>query len=158
MERTLVLHFHELWLKGGNRNFFLGKLLMGVRQSLQPLPARARIVHSRLLVDLPEEAVPAAVERLKRVFGVVYFAVARRVAAEREALFEAAQNGMALAGGSRLCPSQVVTPSATSCLAGTQIGSPARVLVLNASPVFGGLDVYLTARVILSWVGRSRER
>jgi thiamine biosynthesis protein ThiI len=91
MERTLVLHFHELWLKGGNRNFFLGKLLMAVRQSLEPLPARARIVHSRLLVDLPEEAVPAAVERLKRVFGVVYFAVARRVAAEREMLFEAAR-------------------------------------------------------------------
>jgi thiamine biosynthesis protein ThiI len=91
MQRTLVLHFHELWLKGGNRNFFLGKLLLGIRRSLEPLPARARIAHSRVLVDLPEEAVPAAVERLKRVFGIVYFAVTRRVPAEKEAIFAAAR-------------------------------------------------------------------
>jgi len=83
MARTLVLHFHELWLKGGNRNFFLGKLLMAVRQSLEPLPCRARIAHSRILVDLARDAaVETAVERLKRVFGIVYYAVARRVNAD----------------------------------------------------------------------------
>ena len=82
MTRTLVLHFHELWLKRGNRNFFLGKLLAAVRQSLEPLPHQARIVHSRILVDLLEDApTEIAVERLGRVFGLVYFAVARRVEA-----------------------------------------------------------------------------
>lgn len=85
--RTLVLHFHELWLKGGNRNFFLGKLLAAVRQSLEPLPARARILHSRILVDLEDAgAAETAVERLKRVFGVAYYAEARRVDANPEAV------------------------------------------------------------------------
>ena len=91
MARTLVLHFHELWLKGGNRNFFLGKLLAAVRQSLEPLPHQASIVHSRILVDLQEEAtVEIAVERLRRVFGLVYFAVVRRVKANPEQICTAA--------------------------------------------------------------------
>ena len=91
MTRTLVLHFHELWLKGGNRNFFLGKLLAAVRQSLDPLPHHARIAHSRILVDLLEDApVEIAVARLGRVFGLVYFAVARRVEADPEPICAAA--------------------------------------------------------------------
>ncbi len=93
MGRTLVLHFHELWLKRGNRSFFLGRLLIAVRQSLEPLPHRARIAHSRILVELADAgAVPAAVERLKRVFGLVYFAVARRVEKELEQILAAAWN------------------------------------------------------------------
>lgn len=96
--RTLVLHFHELWLKGGNRNFFLGKLLAAVRQSLEPLPNRARIAHSRILVDLEDAgAVETAVERLKRVFGVVYYAVARRVEANPEAICASAAEDQATA-------------------------------------------------------------
>lgn len=91
MARTLVLHFHELWLKRGNRSFFLGKLLIAVRQSLEPLPHRASIAHGRILVELPEAgAVGAAVERLKRVFGLVYFAVARRVERDLEQIFASA--------------------------------------------------------------------
>ena len=91
MTRTLVLHFHELWLKRGNRNFFLGKLLAAVRQSLEPLPHQARIAHSRILVDLLEDApTEIAVERLRRVFGLSYFAVARRVEANPESICAAA--------------------------------------------------------------------
>lgn len=87
----LVLHFHELWLKGGNRNFFLGRLLIAVRKSLEPLPHRARIAHSRILVDLADPgAAGEAVERLKRVFGLVYFAVARRAEKSQEAIWQAA--------------------------------------------------------------------
>lgn len=89
--RTLVLHFHELWLKGGNRNFFLGRLLIAVRRALEPMPANARVSHSRILVDVPDSATSdAACERLKRVFGLVYFAVARRVGMNLEEIFTAA--------------------------------------------------------------------
>jgi hypothetical protein len=29
---VIVVHYHELWLKGGNRNFFVGKLLLALRR------------------------------------------------------------------------------------------------------------------------------
>ncbi len=32
---VIVVHYHELWLKGRNRHFFLGKLFVALRQSLQ---------------------------------------------------------------------------------------------------------------------------
>ena len=35
---VIVVHYHELWLKGGNRRFFLGKLHTALRQSLQGIP------------------------------------------------------------------------------------------------------------------------
>ena len=90
MIRTLVLHFHELWLKGGNRDFFLARLLTAVRQSLQPLPARVWLAHSRILVEVPEPDLEAAVERLRRVFGVAYFAVTRPAEKKIEAIVAAA--------------------------------------------------------------------
>ncbi len=91
MPRTFVVHFHELWLKGGNRNFFLAKLLQAVRRSLEPLTHWARVAQSRILVDVPDESIEAAVERLRRVFGIAYFASARRIE-ERDpaAIFAAA--------------------------------------------------------------------
>jgi hypothetical protein len=35
---AIVVHYHELWLKGGNRRFFLGKLFTALRQGLAGLP------------------------------------------------------------------------------------------------------------------------
>ena len=32
---VIVIHYHELWLKGRNRNFFLGKFLLALRRSLE---------------------------------------------------------------------------------------------------------------------------
>ena len=37
---VIVVHYHELWLKGGNRRFFLGKLFRALRQSLQGIPVQ----------------------------------------------------------------------------------------------------------------------
>ena len=37
-EQVIVAHYHELWLKGGNRNFFLAKLITAVRAALEGLP------------------------------------------------------------------------------------------------------------------------
>ena len=31
----IVVHYHELWLKGGNRRFFLGKLITGLKRALE---------------------------------------------------------------------------------------------------------------------------
>jgi thiamine biosynthesis protein ThiI len=89
---VIVVHYHELWLKGRNRRFFLGKLFTALRQSLQGIPVeRIEQPGDRLLVRLGQGApLEDAIRRVERVFGVAYYAVARPVAREMEALCRAA--------------------------------------------------------------------
>ena len=80
-KRTIVVHYHELWLKGQNRNFFLGKFLLALRRSLAQFPVeRIRQPGDRVVIhlaeDTPLEPVVAAIER---VMGIAYFGVARVV-------------------------------------------------------------------------------
>ena len=89
---VIVVHYHELWLKGRNRKFFLSKLAIALRHTLEgiPLEGIAR-PGDRMLVELGEGAsVEEALARLERVFGVAYYALARPVAREIEALCRAA--------------------------------------------------------------------
>ena len=89
---VIVVHYHELWLKGRNRKFFLSKLAIALRRALEgiPLEGIAR-PGDRMLVELGEGAnLEEAVARLKRVFGVAYYALVRPVAREIEALCRAA--------------------------------------------------------------------
>jgi len=37
---VIVVHYHELWLKGRNRRFFLGKLFAALRKALEGIPVR----------------------------------------------------------------------------------------------------------------------
>lgn len=93
---VIVIHYHELWLKGRNRNFFLGKFLLALRRALADLPvARMRQPGDRVVIEFGEDAPLALViERLERVLGVAYFAVARSIqrgsTGNLEALSEAA--------------------------------------------------------------------
>jgi thiamine biosynthesis protein ThiI len=84
MNQILILHYHEIWLKGGNKNFFLSRLTAAVKQSLADLSIRSlRHVSERLLLTPEEEsAIPAILERLRRVFGLAYIASARLVPSE----------------------------------------------------------------------------
>ena len=78
---VIVVHYHELWLKGGNRRFFLSKLHMALKRALEGLPVE-RILRpgDRLLIEFGEGAsVEEAVARIERVFGVAFYAVARVV-------------------------------------------------------------------------------
>jgi len=79
---VIVVHYHELWLKGRNRNFFLGKFLLALRQSLAHFPVeRIRQPGDRVLIELAEGApVQEVVARLERILGIAYFGVARPVA------------------------------------------------------------------------------
>jgi thiamine biosynthesis protein ThiI len=81
MNRVLVLHYHEIWLKGRNKNYFLSRLRAAVKQSVADLPARSlESVAERLLLTPAEEAaVPVLLERLRRVFGLAYVAPAYEV-------------------------------------------------------------------------------
>lgn len=85
---VIVVHYHELWLKGGNRRFFLGKLFTALRHSLRGIPVqRIEQPGDRFLVRLGEEALLArAIERIERVFGVAYYAVATLVERDLDAL------------------------------------------------------------------------
>jgi tRNA uracil 4-sulfurtransferase len=96
MDRVLILHYHEIWLKGGNKNYFLSRLIAAVKRALEGLPAGPlRFVSDRLLLSPKDEAaVPAMVERLKRVFGLAYIALARAVPAEAGAMESAARELM----------------------------------------------------------------
>lgn len=79
--KHIVVHYHELWLKGGNRRFFLGKLITAVKKALEGLgPMRLHCPGDRILIELSDSvSLDAARERLARVFGIAYFAVAREI-------------------------------------------------------------------------------
>ncbi|MGA3293574.1 MAG: tRNA uracil 4-sulfurtransferase ThiI [Candidatus Acidiferrales bacterium] len=85
---VIVVHYHELWLKGRNRRFFLGKLFTALRQSLQGIAVeRIEQPGDRFLVRLGAGApLEEAIGRIERVFGVAYYAVARPVERDMEAL------------------------------------------------------------------------
>ncbi|HEY6442532.1 MAG TPA: tRNA uracil 4-sulfurtransferase ThiI [Candidatus Acidoferrales bacterium] len=89
---VIVVHYHELWLKGGNRRFFLGKLFRALRQSLQGIPVqRIEQPGDRFLVRLgPGTPLDEAKRRIERVLGIAYYAVARPVERDIDALCHAA--------------------------------------------------------------------
>jgi tRNA uracil 4-sulfurtransferase len=80
-KQHIVVHYHELWLKGGNRRFFVGRLITAVRQSLEGLGLeKLECPGDRVVIELEEGArVEPVIARLERVFGVAYFAVAREI-------------------------------------------------------------------------------
>src|SRR5882672_3372816 len=77
----IVVHYHELWLKLGNRLFFLHQLRRAMQRALEGI-AVVRITQpgDRYLVELEDAAqTEPALRRLQQVFGISHLAVARRV-------------------------------------------------------------------------------
>lgn len=93
---VIVVHYHELWLKGRNRRFFLGKLITALRHSLEGIAVeRIEQPGDRLLIRLGEEArLDDAIQRVGRVLGIAYYAVARPAERNLEALCRAAWEEM----------------------------------------------------------------
>ena len=75
----IVVHYHELWLKGGNRRFFLHKLRLALRRALEGiLITRISEPADRLVIELADASqTEAALQRLPRVFGISHMGVAR---------------------------------------------------------------------------------
>jgi thiamine biosynthesis protein ThiI len=89
---VIVVHYHELWLKGRNRRFFLGKLFTALRKALEGIPVR-RIEQpgDRFIVRLSDGAsLEEATFRVSRVLGIAFYAVAKAVERSMEALCRAA--------------------------------------------------------------------
>jgi len=97
MKQVLILHYHEIWLKGENKNYYLSRLRAAIRQSVEDLPVESLegISERLLLTPADDEALPRILERLRRVFGIAYIAVAREVPSPLESLGAAACEMMA---------------------------------------------------------------
>jgi thiamine biosynthesis protein ThiI len=84
----MLVHYHELGLKRGNRPLFLRHLARNLRRATADLgPVNLRQVSGRLLLELDEHPDPAAVrDRVRRVCGVASAALAYRVVSTVEAM------------------------------------------------------------------------
>lgn len=91
MNRSIVLHYHEINLKGGNRGWFEMKLHNHIRKLLEDVPhGGVRKLGGRMIVPLlPESPVDEVRARLSRVFGIANLSVAWDVPADMEQIREA---------------------------------------------------------------------
>ncbi|MDQ3878423.1 MAG: tRNA 4-thiouridine(8) synthase ThiI [Actinomycetota bacterium] len=80
---ALVAHYHELGLKGRNRQFFEAALIRNIRRALRGSGyKRIRGGFGRVMVDffdIPNPQLQRAAEQVARVFGVAYVGVGHRV-------------------------------------------------------------------------------
>src|ERR1039457_7219968 len=68
---SILCRFGELFLKGGNRGFFLRAMSDNVRRAVRDLPeAKVSTPYGRILVRVPDESREDACARLERVFGL----------------------------------------------------------------------------------------
>ena len=69
---SILCRFGELFLKGGNRGFFLRAMSDNVRRAVRDLPeVKVSTPYGRILVRVPDESRDDACARLERVFGLV---------------------------------------------------------------------------------------
>src|SRR5688572_15060511 len=89
---TLVAHYHEIGLKGRNRNFFEDALARNMRRALRGTGyLKLRQGFGRVVVDMKQDGnIEAAAERVARVFGLAYVGVGKRVAPDMGAIADAA--------------------------------------------------------------------
>lgn len=88
MDRVIVIHYSELALKKGNRDYFENRLVRNINETLAGCDVpRVRRISGRFLLDLLPESDAAEVKRrLGRVFGIAWFGEGRRVDWELGAL------------------------------------------------------------------------
>jgi len=83
----VVVHYHEIALKGRNRPFFVERLAQNLRQATSDLGGRVQTLAGRLLVELDETVSwDSTRTRLSAVFGVANFAPAFSVAPDIESV------------------------------------------------------------------------
>jgi tRNA uracil 4-sulfurtransferase len=87
----VVVHYHEIALKGGNRPFFVQKLASNLRIATADLGAKVHTLPGRLLLEAPDQAGWERLsERIAACFGIANFARARTAPRDLEALKSAA--------------------------------------------------------------------
>jgi len=95
--RCLIVHYHEVSLKRGNRPLFLRRLQENIARAIADLgPAPLTQLPGRIVLDLESHPDPEAVrDRLDRVFGLANLALAHRTAPTLDALRRAVDRATA---------------------------------------------------------------
>ncbi|MFQ5839723.1 MAG: tRNA uracil 4-sulfurtransferase ThiI [Candidatus Methylomirabilales bacterium] len=77
---TVLVHYHEIALKAGNRPRFIGQLVANLRRATEGLGIKKiRKLSGRISLELPEGVVWESVaDRIGRVFGVANFSLTLR--------------------------------------------------------------------------------
>ena len=88
LRAALIVHYHEISLKRGNRPLFLRHLAQNLERAVRDLGgARVHQLSGRILVDVEGSERPQAIaERLSRVCGVASVALAYRVPSSVDAM------------------------------------------------------------------------
>jgi tRNA uracil 4-sulfurtransferase len=83
---SLVVHYHEIGLKGRNRSFFENTLARNLKHAMRGTGyKRLRQGFGRVMIDFePGASTDEAAERMARVFGVAYVGLGRRVEPDLE--------------------------------------------------------------------------
>jgi thiamine biosynthesis protein ThiI len=82
----ILIRYGEIALKGQNRTYFLGKLRRNVRKCLKALGIPGNVWQEGQRIYLETSQVDAALEAVKRVFGIVSLSPVQEVPADLEAI------------------------------------------------------------------------
>lgn len=97
----IVVHYHEIALKGNNRNLFVKRLVANLRRTFRDLgEVRVRTLYGRITFSLECEDIEEIHRRMSGVFGVANYACVREVPQELEAMRQAAWQALQEAHGS----------------------------------------------------------
>ncbi len=94
MADIILIHYSEIGLKKGNRQFFENKLKQNILKAVEDLPVdNLKIDYGRFLLYLKKDSpVDVIVQRLEKVFGIAYFSPAyggsTDIAELKEEIFE----------------------------------------------------------------------
>lgn len=94
MKPVIIVHHHEIILKGDNRGFFERQLIKNVRAALGEIlaPPAVRGGYGKFIIDVADEQdVPLIVDRLKIVFGLANICVGVEVKQDVELFCSAAE-------------------------------------------------------------------
>ena len=89
--KYIVIHFGEIWLKGGNRNIFVSRLRRNIRNALSGTSyVSLELKRDRFMIKLNESSDAEGIcSRLSKVFGVSWFAPAVLVDGSMREMFGA---------------------------------------------------------------------
>ncbi len=94
--RSIVIHYNEIALKGGNRPYFTARLVRNIREATADVGVTfVRVLNGRFEVELaPEADIDVVRDRISRVFGIGNFARAGRTGVDLDVLGAAIITGL----------------------------------------------------------------
>ena len=71
---TILIRYAEISIKGANRHAFEEQLRLNIQRSLGLSTEQVQQYKTQIIVTLPEDQLPQALQTLKRVYGIAWFA------------------------------------------------------------------------------------